>query len=158
MKVEQVDGLRSMREGKVRCIDCHQVYSARNPRNLRGDKQEACLACHPQYRGPFMFQHGAANEAISDGCLTCHLPHGSPNRSLLKRPDRSLCLACHADRFDHNDFPGFTCVTSGCHSDIHGSNQNRLLIPGGSSLGVSRSGLATPRELLDRTTSGAGLR
>lgn len=129
VKVEQVHGLQSLREGKVRCIDCHQAYSARNPRNLRGDKSEACLSCHPEFRGPFVFQHGGGNEVLSDGCMTCHLGHGSPNRALVKRPDRALCLTCHTDRFDH--FQGPSCFTTGgCHSDIHGSNTNRLMLGG----------------------------
>ena len=162
VKAEGNDAFRSLRDGKVLCLDCHQVYSARHPHNLRGDKREACLACHPQYRGPFLFEHGGANEATSDGCLTCHLPHGSPNRSLLKRPDRSVCLVCHTDRFDHNNFPGFTCVTSGCHSDIHGSNTSRILIPAlsganSNARGVSVPGVPTPADLLDQTGNAGAL-
>ena len=149
VKVEQAGVLRSQRDGKVLCLDCHQVYSARNPRNLRGDKKDACVACHPQYRGPFLFEHGGGNEATSDGCMTCHLPHGSPNRSLLKRPDRAVCLVCHTDRFDHFNLPGFTCVTTGCHSDIHGSNQSRILIPAASAAGAT--GVLSPQQVLDQT-------
>jgi DmsE family decaheme c-type cytochrome len=129
VKAERNDALRSLIDGKVRCIDCHQAYSAKNPRMLRGDKNEACLQCHPEFRGPFLFQHGGGNDLLADGCATCHIAHGSPNRYLLKRPDRTLCLTCHTDRIDH--FPGPTCYsTGGCHNDIHGSNSNRWMIGG----------------------------
>ncbi|MBI4863695.1 MAG: cytochrome c3 family protein [Candidatus Riflebacteria bacterium] len=127
VKRERVDGLRSRSDGKVRCIDCHQAYSAKNPRNMKGSKRELCARCHAEFRGPFLFQHGGGSEELEDGCLTCHVAHGSPNRSLFRRPGRALCITCHTDRMAHN--PSQSCFSAaGCHSDIHGSNRNRLFI------------------------------
>jgi|GEM_PF-2201663 len=122
VKSERVDGLRSRPDGKIRCLDCHEVHTANIPKNLKNDRSDRCLRCHAEYRGPFLFQHGGL-DVLSDGCMTCHLPHGSPNRSLLARPDRVLCLTCHTDRATHNVTS--TCFAAGCHSDIHGSNRNR---------------------------------
>ena len=93
-------------------------------RQLRSD---ACVKCHKEYRGPFVFAHQASR---SDGCVTCHSPHGSINKRMLHQPTaQQNCLQCHGD------FPSFHDQTSGavytnclkCHTQVHGSNHSRYL-------------------------------
>lgn len=127
LKMEGVHPTFSVREGKVRCIDCHEGKSVLEdlPRSDPGAGK--CLECHPNTRGPFLFPHDAGGREVSDGCITCHLPHGSPNRHLLRATDRGLCITCHNDQIVGH-FPGPSCTTMGCHSEIHGSNTNFFLL------------------------------
>jgi DmsE family decaheme c-type cytochrome len=96
--------------------------------------EEACLKCHTDKRGPFMFEHAAVR---IEGCESCHSPHGSTNARLLRRPVVfTLCLECHngGGNFgrqgdgialqtpSHNMAdPRFRNCTT-CHVRIHGSN------------------------------------
>ncbi|MBI2944343.1 MAG: cytochrome c3 family protein [Candidatus Wallbacteria bacterium] len=128
LKREGSDALSSQREGKVRCIDCHQPYSTRNGADLtrRGGK-ELCTKCHAETRGPFLFEHDSVSGDLTHQCTTCHAPHGSPNRDLLIVQGRGLCLRCHTDRVSHR--PGPSCYNAQCHRDLHGSNLNQLFLP-----------------------------
>jgi len=57
------------------------------------NNEEACLKCHSDKRGPFVYEHAPVRV---DGCETCHMPHGSTNSRLLRRPVVfTLCLECH---------------------------------------------------------------
>ena len=107
------------------CSDCHNPHSARPKVRDRELRERACVRCHTEYRGPFVFAHQAGR---SDGCVVCHTPHGSSNRRLLTHHNtQQNCLQCHAD------FPVFHDQTSGavftnclsCHTEIHGSNHSR---------------------------------
>jgi DmsE family decaheme c-type cytochrome len=107
-------------EGALKCTDCHTPHGTRTRASLRKWNKfnvDTCFQCHPEKRGPWVFEHMAAK---TEGCRICHVPHGSPNRFLLIRPDvRTLCLECHGLR--HGPNPTFSsCVK--CHSQIHGSN------------------------------------
>jgi predicted CXXCH cytochrome family protein len=85
-----------------------------------------CAKCHPDRTGPFIYQHLSGTSDFGEGCLSCHNPHASANINLLKANGRALCLSCHTDMADHKG--AATCWTSGCHSQIHGSNDNMLFI------------------------------
>jgi DmsE family decaheme c-type cytochrome len=132
-------------EGFTKCTDCHNPHGAFAPTWKMADRphmvsqrllnEEACLACHVEKRGPFVFEHTAVRV---DGCETCHMPHGSTNPRMLKRPVVfTMCLECHngsgsgrtglgvpfpvsfhnlADPLYHN--------CTGCHVRIHGSNSS----------------------------------
>ena len=53
----------------------------------------ACIKCHVDKRGPFVFEHPPVRV---EGCETCHNPHGSMNAKLLRRPVVfTVCLECH---------------------------------------------------------------
>ena len=69
--------------------------------------EEACLNCHIDKRGPFVFEHGSVEV---EGCETCHQPHGSTNARLLKRPTVfTLCLECHNGQGNFGSFgPAFS--------------------------------------------------
>jgi len=104
-------------QGALKCSDCHTPHGSRNRASLRRINKfdtDVCYQCHPEKRGPWVFEHGAQK---FEGCNICHDPHGSPNRFLLIRRDvRTLCMECHGQPH----FPRFSCIN--CHNQIHGSN------------------------------------
>jgi DmsE family decaheme c-type cytochrome len=131
-------------EGFMQCSDCHNPHGTNAPTWRMSDRprmvdqalgnEEACLKCHTDKRGPFMFEHAAVRV---EGCESCHSPHGSTNPRLLRRPVVfTLCLECHngGGNFgrhangitlqspSHNMAdPRFRNCTT-CHVRIHGSN------------------------------------
>ncbi len=121
------------RKGSLDCIDCHNPHAPVDRRTLGGFKQAACLKCHTEYRGPWVFEH----EALAvEGCLACHAPHGSVNRHLLTyQRAGDLCLQCHPEQpFFHvltdgkgNRTTGYNDCTR-CHTEIHGSNNDALFL------------------------------
>ncbi len=120
-------------KGLVSCSDCHDLHG----RDARAwtltsfsDTNQVCFKCHPEQRGPFVFEH----EAMREGCTVCHKVHGSVNDKLLIARDSNLCLRCHfqtqlnSARFligDSNHtgrMPEGSCFSGGCHTAVHGSN------------------------------------
>jgi DmsE family decaheme c-type cytochrome len=119
--------------GSANCTDCHNPHRQSSRGSLGGFKQDACLNCHTEYRGPWFFQH----EVVAvEGCTACHAPHGSVNRRLLTyQRVGDLCLQCHPEQpFFHEAVDGTGQRTTGindctrCHSEIHGSNNNALFL------------------------------
>lgn len=136
-------------EGFMQCSDCHNPHGAFAPTFAMGQKprmveqslgnEDACLKCHVDKRGPFVFEHPSV--AI-EGCEACHSPHGSTNAKLLKRPVVfTLCLECHNGRGSgtrhggvdiqsarHNLLdPKFQRCTT-CHVRLHGSNADQFFL------------------------------
>ncbi|MEZ5962771.1 MAG: cytochrome c3 family protein [Planctomycetota bacterium] len=114
-------------EHAMGCSDCHDPHGARPKLRDLELRQDRCVRCHSQYRGPFVFAHQASR---SDGCVVCHQPHGASNKRLLRQhTTQQNCLQCHAD------FPIFHDQTAGavftnclnCHTEVHGSNHARYL-------------------------------
>ena len=118
-------------EGLMKCTDCHNSHGSRTRPLLRKTNFEACVSCHVEKRGPFVFEHAAVKV---EGCTICHTPHGSVSRQLLaRRESRFLCLQCHVDTLavnvphSHLGFQGRgECVQ--CHMTIHGSNNSEFLL------------------------------
>jgi DmsE family decaheme c-type cytochrome len=115
----------------MRCTDCHNAHGTFQRPLLKKANWEACVACHTEKRGPFVFEHAAVKV---EGCAICHTPHGSVTRNLLtRREDRFTCLECHVDphavNVPHGRL-GFQtrgeCVR--CHATIHGSNVSPFFI------------------------------
>lgn len=109
-----------LREGVIGCEDCHNSHEPSTRLRLGGFKQDACVTCHADKGGPFIFEHGAQRV---DGCASCHTPHGGPNRFMLHYQSvADQCYSCHAfvPGF-HTRFTSETLCTN-CHVTIHGSN------------------------------------
>jgi predicted CXXCH cytochrome family protein len=107
-----------LREGKMKCVDCHDAHGGPTGNNLRtANINQLCLACHAQYRGPFAYQH----PPVTENCITCHTPHGSPNTNLLSLSEPALCLQCHASHHNGAGLP-LTDRCTNCHGSVHGSD------------------------------------
>jgi DmsE family decaheme c-type cytochrome len=104
-------------EGAVKCTDCHTPHGSRTRGSLRTWNKfniDTCFQCHPEKRGPWVYEHLGGKV---EGCMVCHTPHGSPNRFLLiRREVKTVCMECHGIRH----FDPISCVR--CHPQIHGSN------------------------------------
>lgn len=120
-----------VKEGAVRCTDCHQPHSGVDRHQMRtsltGDA--VCYRCHPQTKGPFVYEHAPLQIR---SCGACHDAHGSNNPKMLIRPTVwTMCLECHSatryvlatqpPSFHNVNSPRYQNCTI-CHVKIHGSN------------------------------------
>jgi predicted CXXCH cytochrome family protein len=121
-------------EGTMKCSDCHNAHGGFEQRqaNLAVGADQACIKCHTDKQGPFVFEHAPLK---AEGCSACHTPHGSANPRMLRRPQvRQLCFECHSGITEQlsdgptggphsqNSIRSQNCTV--CHSAIHGSNAN----------------------------------
>jgi DmsE family decaheme c-type cytochrome len=124
--------------GGMTCLDCHDPHDRKGQTvKLTRAGELACLNCHAEKRGPFVFDHvtGTAGD-----CLSCHQPHGSNNPKMLlwARVDQ-MCLSCHSQTggpatagpqppsFHDLTLPRYRNCTS-CHVAVHGSNLSPVLL------------------------------
>ncbi|MCX7973689.1 MAG: cytochrome c3 family protein [Candidatus Aminicenantes bacterium] len=116
-----------LQEGILECLSCHRPHEPAERPQLGGFKQQACLQCHVDKGGPFLYEHEPLR---IEGCTTCHSPHGSPNRHLLLQQSvADLCFSCHGTAPAwHSRFTSMTTNCTTCHVAIHGSNLNRLFL------------------------------
>ena len=147
----QLPSHHPVREGKMDCVSCHDVHSAKE-RMLISDLRpnDACTSCHQHVEGPFIFEHAP----VQEDCRNCHVPHGSVANNLLTANQPTLCLQCHDFHFhagyraseDHEvDVGGFerenpvgprgmniafTTSCTQCHIKIHGSDLPSQTVPG----------------------------
>ncbi|NOT47144.1 MAG: cytochrome C [Acidobacteria bacterium] len=122
-------------EGTMSCSDCHNPHGGFETKQtkLAVGADAACIKCHSNKQGPFVFEHGPLK---LEGCTACHTPHGSSNSKLLKRAQvRQLCFECHTGITEelspgvpsrHNQAQMREQQCTVCHSAIHGSNSSRL--------------------------------
>lgn len=127
-------------EGKVRCSDCHNPHGTLSHGMILAENvNQLCYKCHPDKRGPFIWEH----PPVEENCLNCHVPHGAKASKMLIQKRPNLCENCHNGRhpgtpYDATASFGGTASTStklkfvgrsciNCHNQIHGSNA-----PGGS--------------------------
>jgi DmsE family decaheme c-type cytochrome len=116
-----------LQEGTLQCTTCHNPHEPQTRAMLGGFKQEMCLECHTDKRGPFIFEHGSVRV---EGCPACHDVHGGPNRhQLLHQNVAELCYSCHMEvasfhlRGDPVEFRfDLDAQCTNCHAAIHGSN------------------------------------
>jgi DmsE family decaheme c-type cytochrome len=120
-------------EGLLKCTDCHNQHGGFLTKQLRATsaQDQICFKCHVDKAGPFVFEH---NPVKMEGCMACHLPHGSANPRLLRRSQVNLlCLECHTLSGggvgpigpNHDQSVKYQSCTL-CHSQIHGSNVDRV--------------------------------
>jgi DmsE family decaheme c-type cytochrome len=120
-----------VKEGAVRCTDCHQPHSGVDRHQLRTSLsgEAVCYRCHPQTKGPFVYEHAPLQIR---SCGACHDAHGSNNPKMLIRPTVwTMCLECHSatryvltsqpPSFHNVNSPRYQNCTI-CHVKIHGSN------------------------------------
>ena len=121
-----------VRDGALACSSCHDPHGTANDAMLaRPTASEACLQCHAELRGPFLWEHAPARE----DCTLCHDAHGSSHRPLLVSRVPYLCQRCHLNvqhpskLFDLSNSgagavarraPEQACAR--CHRAVHGSN------------------------------------
>ncbi len=128
-------------EGGMKCSDCHNQHGGFMAKSLRNsvNGDAACVKCHSDKQGPFVFEHAPVK---AEGCQVCHTPHGSTNPKLLTRNVvKFLCLECHSSTpgipgdggglgvssptsHDINNPRYANCTV--CHLEIHGSNKDRF--------------------------------
>jgi DmsE family decaheme c-type cytochrome len=82
-----------------------------------------CRMCHTDFALNLTYPHPPAEE---NNCTACHLTTGETGHGGLINEGRTLCLECHQDKVDHN--PAATCWSTGCHSDVHGSDVEPFFI------------------------------
>jgi DmsE family decaheme c-type cytochrome len=125
-----------IREGKIKCSDCHNPMGASNIKAMiKADSvNDLCYKCHAEKRGPYAFEH----PPVAENCLNCHEIHGSNHSRLLTRRVPLLCQSCHNSEghpnrpytnlssfggpatANKNKFFGRSCLN--CHGNIHGSS------------------------------------
>ncbi|MFQ6108163.1 MAG: cytochrome c3 family protein [Candidatus Aminicenantales bacterium] len=123
----QLNERHRLQEGILGCTTCHNPHEPATRERLGGFKHEACLRCHMDKGGPFLYEHGASR---IEGCTACHEVHGSPNRRMLIYQSISdLCFSCHATAPSwHSRFDSYSTNCTVCHSTIHGSNLSKIFL------------------------------
>jgi DmsE family decaheme c-type cytochrome len=117
-------------EGAMKCSDCHNPHGGFELKQTRlaTGADAACIKCHADKQGPFVYEHAPVK---TDGCIACHTPHGSSNpRLLITSRVAQLCLTCHSASHgvgadepagpQHNLNAQYANCTN-CHIKIHGS-------------------------------------
>jgi predicted CXXCH cytochrome family protein len=117
-------------EGVMKCSDCHNPHGGFELKQTRlaTGADAACIKCHADKQGPFVYEHAPIK---TDGCTSCHTPHGSANpRLLITSRVAQLCLTCHSSSHgvgaeepagpQHNLNAQYANCTN-CHVRIHGS-------------------------------------
>jgi DmsE family decaheme c-type cytochrome len=85
-----------LKEGFMACTSCHDVHGDRFQVIADGEtNRDACLACHNEHAGPFIFEHSP----VMEDCSICHDPHGTVANNLLHQNEPFLCLQCHQPHF-----------------------------------------------------------
>ncbi len=118
--------------GNIKCASCHYPRDIKDPMLARGIDW-TCQNCHSEFAGPHPFEHPVTETYLFNGggCTECHRPHGSPNDRLLAQPGNGVCLQCHGIPPLHrtmHDGLGVRVDCVNCHTDIHGSDDNRKFL------------------------------
>jgi predicted CXXCH cytochrome family protein len=123
-------------EGAMKCSDCHNAHGGfeQKQTKLAVGADAACIKCHGDKQGPFVFEHAPLK---TEGCAACHSPHGSSNPKMLNRSTvRQLCMECHTQISEteapttpslHNQANVRYQNCTVCHAAIHGSNSSNRL-------------------------------
>jgi DmsE family decaheme c-type cytochrome len=121
-----------VRFGVMACSQCHNTHSAVTASLLaRPTLNQTCYGCHPEKRGPFLWEHAP----VAEDCALCHAPHGSIHPALLVKRPPWLCQTCHSQTghpsvaqtpagLPSGTPSGFLLAgaCTNCHSQVHGTN------------------------------------
>jgi DmsE family decaheme c-type cytochrome len=123
----QLNERHRLQEGILSCSSCHDPHKPSSMERLGGFKHEACLTCHTDKGGPFLYEHEASR---IEGCKACHEVHGSPNRHMLTHQSvADLCFSCHVLAPDwHSRFDSYSTNCTFCHATIHGSHLSKIFL------------------------------
>ena len=110
----------TMYHRELRCFDCHDVHSDKNPSNLKAVGNALCLQCHAASMDNPAGLHGAVSEhthhaAGSKGseCVACHMP-------LIAQTIKDNFVASHTFRFitpTLTEQAGVPNPCTSCHKD-----------------------------------------
>lgn len=124
-------------DGPVKCTACHDPHAVLQTQLQASIAQQvsACLKCHTDLAGPWVYEHKVVKQV---GCTACHTPHGGRNPKLLILAKvNTICLECHLPSATLGDeqtnaahTPSSTKPCTDCHVAIHGSNhEDRFVNP-----------------------------
>jgi predicted CXXCH cytochrome family protein len=107
----------------LRCFDCHQVHSNKNPSNLIATGNELCLGCHTKenpagLRGTVPQHTHHAQNSPGSQCTACHMPNIA--ETLGNKHDGDLFVASHTFRFltpTLSENSGVPNPCTSCHKD-----------------------------------------
>ena len=99
----QLPSHHPLREGFMTCSSCHDTHGNQFKEIAYGEtSRDACLVCHQQHAGPFVFEHSP----VMEDCAICHDVHGTVANNLLRQNEPFICLQCHQPHF-HSILEGF---------------------------------------------------
>ncbi len=112
-----------IREGKIRCSDCHEAHGEDHKSLKAQTLNELCYECHAEKEGPFVWEHAP----VTENCANCHEAHGTVANNLLQQPTTFLCLRCHTGHSTH----GASLQCTRCHQIEFPSGDVTTLVGGG---------------------------
>ena len=107
----------------LRCFDCHQVHSNRNPSNLITTGNALCLGCHTKdnpagLKGTVSEHTHHPENSPGSQCIACHMPNIA--QTLPNKQHGDLFVASHTFRFISpilTETSGVPNPCTGCHKD-----------------------------------------
>jgi predicted CXXCH cytochrome family protein len=107
----------------LRCFDCHQVHSNRNPSNLIATGNQLCLNCHTKenpagLKGTIAEHTHHRAGSTGSQCIACHMPRIA--QTLGNKQDGDVFVASHTFRFlspTLTETSGIPNPCIGCHKD-----------------------------------------
>ena len=107
----------------LRCFDCHQVHSNRNPSNLIATGNQLCLTCHTKDnpagpKGTVSEHTHHRPDSTGSQCTACHMPNIA--QTLPNKQDGDIFVASHTFRFlspTLTETSGVPNPCMSCHKD-----------------------------------------
>jgi predicted CXXCH cytochrome family protein len=107
----------------LRCFDCHQVHSNRNPSNLIATGNELCLGCHTKdnpagLKGTVSEHTHHPENSPGSHCIACHMPNIA--QTLPNKQHGDIFVASHTFRFISpvlTETSGVPNPCTSCHKD-----------------------------------------
>jgi predicted CXXCH cytochrome family protein len=108
----------TMYHRELRCFDCHEVHSNKNPANLKAVGNALCLGCHTKenpagLKGTVSEHTHHADGSKGSECVACHMP-------LIEQTIKDNYVASHTFRFitpTLTEQSGVPNPCTSCHKD-----------------------------------------